>query len=208
MPTYSSFDASLLLFIAQLPSLNCWSSFLLTTIQGCTWFPVTGCQLCPDSDFINDCQGCDVEGCQLSCDSCLSSNRTTGPPVVFTIPDGGCVASSTGTSGIECKNGTEGSCPLGEQQLFPYGFANTSCCYPSETCVDAGCVLHQVVVHVLVCFCVYSPTPVPALTESAKLHDCKCAFLAALHAYCKQQYKQMCEWPVHCSSIATQARAD
>ena len=98
--------------------------------QAC--FCVTGCQLCPTSDFINDCEGCVVEGCQVSCESCLSSNRTVGPPVTFTIPAGGCVAGSTGTSLIQCKNGTEGSCPLGEHSLFPHVFANTSCCYPPK----------------------------------------------------------------------------
>lgn len=54
--------------------------------------------------------------------------------------------------------------------MYPYGVANTSCCYHCETHVNAGCFLHQVMACVLVLFCVYSPAPMPALTESVKVH--------------------------------------
>ena len=85
---------------------------------------LTGCQPCPDSPFVNHCEGCTVNGCQASCNSCLDSNRTAGPPVSVTIPAGGCVVYKVdATSDIICLPGTEGTCPLGEHSVVQHGIA-------------------------------------------------------------------------------------
>ena len=73
---------------------------------------VTGCQPCPGSSFVNECEGCTLAGCQMRCDSCLEGNRTSGPPVSLTIPNGGCLVFHLGSQLI-CFSGTQGSCPLG-----------------------------------------------------------------------------------------------
>ena len=77
---------------------------------------VTGCQPCPGSNFVNDCEGCILEGCQVSCDSCLATrtpnNRTGGPPVSLTIPNGGCQVYNY-QSRLICLPATEGECPSG-----------------------------------------------------------------------------------------------
>ncbi|KAL3138988.1 hypothetical protein ABBQ32_005793 [Trebouxia sp. C0010 RCD-2024] len=71
-----------------------------------------GCQPCPTSSFVNDCEGCKVLGCQASCDSCLSGDTRSGTmPTPLTIPAGGCQVYNDNAKLI-CIPGSEASCPL------------------------------------------------------------------------------------------------
>lgn len=102
---------------------------------------MTGCQPCPTSSFVNDCEGCTVLGCQLSCDSCLNGNTRSGtPPAPLTIPAGGCQVYNDNAKLI-CIPGSVASCPLGEHSAFPNLIANT---------LDGS---HHDSVHALVLFC-------------------------------------------------------
>lgn len=91
---------------------------------------MTGCQPCATSNFVNDCQGCTLNGCLVSCESCLATNtpnnRTGGPPVSVTIPDGGCEVFNY-HSQLICIPGSEGSCPLGEQSVTQHAGMPTCC---------------------------------------------------------------------------------
>ena len=80
---------------------------------------VTGCQVCPDSDFVGSCNDCDVDGCQLTCESCRDSDGNFAAPAPFTIPAGGCVIQNSNTQ-LKCMPYTVGECPSGSKtQLIP-----------------------------------------------------------------------------------------
>lgn len=96
---------------------------------------VTGCQPCPSSNFTNDCDLCTLEGCQMSCQSCLATNtpanRTGGPPTNLTIPAGGCEVFNL-HSELICIPGTEGACPIGQPPVYQQFLASTHDCYHPE----------------------------------------------------------------------------
>ncbi|DBB12705.1 TPA: hypothetical protein ACH3X3_005482 [Trebouxia sp. C0006] len=78
---------------------------------------VTGCQVCPDSDFVGSCNDCDVDGCWLTCESCRDSDGNFAAPAPFTIPAGGCVIQNSNTQ-LRCMPYTVGECPIGNTTVI------------------------------------------------------------------------------------------
>lgn len=73
--------------------------------------------MCPDSDFVGSCNDCDVDGCQLTCESCRDSDGNFAAPAPFTIPAGGCVIQNSNTQLI-CMPYTVGECPSGNTTVI------------------------------------------------------------------------------------------
>ena len=74
-------------------------------------FPLhrTGCKVCEGSDFLDACFGCKLEGCLLTCESCLDRYGNVGQPAPFTVPAVGCYVEESQTQ-LRCRPFSLGSC--------------------------------------------------------------------------------------------------
>ena len=70
---------------------------------------VTGCKVCEGSDFVDACSGCKLEGCLLTCESCLDRYGNVGQPAPFTVPADGCFVEESQTQ-LRCRPFSLGSC--------------------------------------------------------------------------------------------------